>query len=164
MAGQAGAQAWFGMGVGGRRQAALCHTVIAGRGMPWGRRAGLRQQFGPRRRAVHLAMPADAQLRPDMDNLGLRAQAASARLAAWARLAVAALLMWALQGTVPMPQLVAWRLALAAVVAWRIGLPAAHRRARPAPAAAQGDGDPQRVARRHWLHLDRLSIAAHGAV
>ena len=56
-------------------------------------------------------MPAEAQLRADVDGLRLRAHAASARLATWASLGVSALLLWALQGNVPTPQLVAWLLA-----------------------------------------------------
>lgn len=113
-------------------------------------------------------MSAEAQLRADVDGLRLRAHAASARLANWASLGVSALLLWALQGTTPMPQLVAWSVVLAAVVVWRIVLPVVHRRAVPTPAAlsggAPGDGGPQRVAQRQWLRRYRLSIAAHGAV
>ena len=113
-------------------------------------------------------MPAEAQLRADVDGLRLRAHAASARLATWASLGVSALLLWALQGNVPTPQLVAWLLALVAAVVWRVVLPAAHRRAMAAPAdlpgGAPGDGGPQHVAQRHWLRRYRLSIAAHGAV
>lgn len=93
-----------------------------------------------------------ATVQTDVDNVRLRAHAATAPLAALASAVVAALLLWAAAAAVAPPLWVAWLGALAATVALRAWLPHAHRGWRRPPAP-----------HRRLLHF-RLLILLHGVV
>ena len=107
-------------------------------------------------------MQVDARQQSDIDGLRLRSHAASARLAIWGSLAVAAMLLWVLAGAGAVALQGAWLAGLVAVVGWRLHLARAHRRAWAQ--LGTSSGPPLLAAQARWLWRYRWGIALHGVV